>query len=763
MPDLEAQLTHDAWLPALEGDRLDDVGTVLDAELLGLGVRAAVRARLRELIEGVWWSGGDGEGDRSEVLGMLREVIPAVSGSPAEVVLALYIRAVCEAAWDLTWDHRPLLAVLDTAQEEWRGHPPPLGSEADSAVRALLALREDLALESACSTGDLRTTARVAASATSALTRSVPRSVSPDNSAVHAHVIELLTRRATYAEAIHGAAHACADFLDGGTDDLDGALSGLAAAEAVFADDHACRSELRSHRVAVERLIDSRDEDWLRVDAGSVACLFPFGLRHSDQAQIVSVVKAHGATWALGGHPLANNPTGLLLVDDLWRGDDPLHRRYEGTQLDLPDICLLGRDGQEITGVVTITISQLGNHYLRVELPLKDALPHTVAGLVWLAAPEYGDLHEVGQRITLADAAPAVSPGEKDEQDEGDEAGEPGWPRLSDLVHDVLRDLVRELASTGLAGLDLSFRPGMYHVVTTVREASVLPGGNADLAVTLDSAHGIPALFGSQAICHPIPAGVGSIAFWARYSSPLGTVVDCAGLTDEYLLVSENHTLLASFSSPDYMVSTVGQAAEFAASIDGMFAAWQDELSQFYLGLTPHLRALETKTDTDLEDVLTDLEQRQLRLRQFLTSARVTLLFVSSPALVTSPVMRNTITQLLDLRHAWTRRADFTDVAGQALADRVTDLIETWLRRREEVRIRREEELARRNQLRIDTMLAVLTGIGISGVLAMLQTGFAVQQWGSVFLVILVLVLAAVVGYASFRWSHHSASKGAPP
>lgn len=758
MPDQEAPLTHDAWLPALEDDRLDDVGKVLDTELLKLGVRDAVRARLRELIEGVWWSGGDGAGDRSEVLGMLREVIPAVSGSPAEVVLALYVRAVCEAAWDLTWDHRPLLAVLDTAEKEWLDHPPPIGSEADSAIRALLALREDLALESACSTGDLRTTAEVAASAATTLARGVPRDVGPDDSPVHAHVIELLTRRVAYAEAIHGAAHACADFLDGGSDDLDGALSGLAAAEAVFADDHACRSELRSHRVAVERLIDARDEDWLRVDAGSVACLFPFGLRHSDQAQIVSVVKAHGATWSLGGHPLANNPTGLLLVDDLWRGDDPLHRRYEGTQLDLPDICLLGRDGQEISGRVTITISQLGNHYLRVELPLEDSLPHTVGALVWLAAPEYGDLHEVGQRVRLADSAPPTSPDEPP-----DEEGEPGWPRLSDLVHDVLRDLAGELASTGLAGVDLSFRPGMYHVVTTVREASVLPGGNAHLAQTLDSAHGIPTLFGSQAICHPIPAGVGSIAFWARYSSPLGTVVDCAGLTDEYLLVSENHTLLASFSSPDYMVSTVGQAAEFAASIDGMFAAWQDELSQFYLGLTPHLRALETKTDADLEDVLTDLEQRQLRLRQFLTSARVTLLFVSSPALVTSPVMRHTITQLLDLRHAWTRRADFTDVAGQALADRVTDLIETWLRRREEVRIRREEEHARRNQLRIDTMLAVLTGIGISGVLAMLQTGFAVQQWGSVFLVVLVLVLAAVVGYASFRWSHHSASKAAPP
>lgn len=752
MPEPQATLTHDAWLPALEDGRLDDVGRVLDVELERLGLREAVRARLRELIEGVWWSGGDGEGDRSEVMAMLREVIPAVSGSRAEPVLALYVRSVCEAAWDLTWDHRPLLAVLDTSEQEWLTHPPAPGSDANSAVRALLALRADLALESACSTGDLRTTARVAEQSATMLAESSSLLLVSDATPIQAYVEDLITLRGVYADAIHRAAQSCADFLEGGDDDLDDTRHHLAAVEAAFVDDHAARSELRSHRVAVERLIEARDEDWLRVDVGSVACLFPFGLRHSDQAQIVSAVKAHGARWSLGGQPLANNPTGLLLVDDLWRGDDPLRRRYEGTQLDLPDVCLQGRDGAPIVGRVTITISQLGNHYVRVELPLENALPHTIGGLVWLAAPEFGDLHEVGQRITLGHTAPV-----------GAETDTDGWARLSDLVHAVLHDLVGELAGTGLAGVDLSFRPGMYHVVTTVREASVLPRGNADRAITLDAAEGIPALFGSQAICHPIPAGIGSIAFWARYASPLGTVVDCAGLTDEYLLVSENHTLLASFSSPDYMVSTVGQAAEFAASIDGMFAAWQDELSQFYLGLTPHLRQLEDEPDADLEEVLTDLEQRQLRLRQFLTSARVTLLFVSSPALVTSPVMRNTITQLLELRHAWTRRADFTDVAGQALADRVTDLIEMWLRRREEARVRREEEHARRNQLRIDTMLAVLTGIGISGVLAMLQTGFAVQQWGSVLLVVLVLVLAAVVGYASFRWSHHSANKAPAP
>lgn len=760
--DAEVRTTTEAWLPALRDEEIDKVGRVLDSHLAALGVRAAARGRLRELIEGVWWSGGDGAGGRAEVVGVIREVIPLVSGTPTEPLLALYIRVVCEAAWDLTWDHRPLLEVLDAAEDAWVSTPPVPQTEAALAVRAALALRADLSLESACSTGDLRSIVRAARDGLHLLEAELAAVDLVTGSGLQEHIAELLTDQLAYLGAVEAGAAAAADFLDGTDDRLDEACAVLRAAEEAN-DDHASRSELRAHRVALERLITARTEDWLRVDNGSVVCVFPFGLRHANQTEVVETVKRGGATWSLAGVPLANNPTSLLLVDDVWRGDDPLDRRYEGTQLDLPDITLLGRDGEQLTARLTITISQLGNHYARVELPVEAALPHTLAALVWMAAPEFGDLLEVGQHLTIGDPPDQKSLAQNPPDQEPPAPGA-RWSRLSRLVDRVLHDLVTELERSGLPGVALSFRPGMYHVVTTIREASVLPGGRAADAVSLDTAGRLPLLFGSQSVCHPIPAGIGSIAFWARYSAPLGDVVDCAGLTDEYILVSENHTLIASFSSPDYMVATVGQGAEFAASLEGMFAAWQDELSHFYLSLAPHLQALEAADGVALESSLAALEHGHLRLRQFLTSARVTLLFVGSPALVTSPVMRSTITQLLDLRPVWVQRTDFTDVAGQALADRVTDQIETWLRRREEARARREEEAAKRNQLRIDTMIAVLTAIGISGVLAMIQTGYDVQHWGSVILVVLVLVLAAVVGLASYRWSRRTRSEEeAPP
>src|SRR5690606_40448748 len=74
---------------------------------------------------------------------------------PISAPLALYVRLVCEAAWDLTWDHGPLLHLLAVAERTWSRTVTALGDEERLAVGVMLALRGELGLESACSTGDL--------------------------------------------------------------------------------------------------------------------------------------------------------------------------------------------------------------------------------------------------------------------------------------------------------------------------------------------------------------------------------------------------------------------------------------------------------------------------------------------------------------------------------------------------------------------------------------------------------------------------------
>lgn len=753
-------VTGSEWLRHLQEDRVDLVGRHVAESFRGVMDDASC-GHLHELIEGVWWSGGDGPGGRAQTRDVVEQAIALAASRGVEAALALYIRTVCETAWDLTWDHGPILEVLSTAHTTWQRHLPDPGTEADLARHTLQLLRDDLLLETAVSTGDLRAVDDVARLALEHLSSVLTLAKTTPLTVVTEHLLGTLQERVIYIEAVQIAALTAADFLNLRHDRVDEAIAALELTELALAEDHASRSEIRAHRAALERLGRARGEDWLRVDEGCIVALFPFGLRHPDQADIVAKVKMHSADWVLAGAHLDNEPTALLLVDDVWRGDDPLKRRYDGTQLDLPDVCwapicvthaTVTDEAEPITARVKIIISQLGNHHLRVELPLRDALPNTLAARTWLAAPEFGALRELGHHWVFTDREGSLpSPHACPPEAATCAAHATGWDRLSDLAHQVLVDLADTVAEHDVPGLQLSSRPGMFHVVTTIAQASVLPRGDLARAYPLDDAARLPLLFGSQGVTHPIPSGVGSVAFWARYATPVGTVVPSSGLTDEYLLVSGNHTLLASFTSPDYMVDTVGQAVEFVASLEGMFAAWQDELSHFYLDLTPHLEQLEATAHRDdraaeLRQILDKLEIMQLRLRQFITAARVSILFISSPALVTSPVMRETIGRLLELNQVWQQRADFTDVAGQALSDRVTDLIETWKRRIEE---RRDE----RNRLMIDTMLAVVAGIGLSGVLAMVQEGFQVGPGGSTVLVILVLALAATIGYLSNRWA----------
>lgn len=728
-------ITATDWLTPLREERVDLMGVALDELLRRQRLPEADRDALRELIEGVWWSSRTAEDSLVQTAAVVTRAVTAVVGSDAGAPLALYVRLVCEAAWDLTWDHHPLLHLLAAAESAWAPRLDTVGHEERLAVGVMRALRDELTLESAVSTADLTVVVDRAVEMADSLERLAGEARALPGSELSTHLLDLIESRSRYAGATLLAARTVRDALTGAAplgERGAAVLAELRSVEGSFGD-HASASEIRAHRCAVESVLAATHRDWLRVDEGAIVCLFPFGLRHAEQTEVVEAVKRHGAGWSLAGAALDNDPTKLLLVDDCWRGDDPLNRRYDGTQLDLPDLELPELGSQPRAAAVSVLISQLGNHCLRVEIPLREAMPHEVAARIWMAAPEYGNLVELDRPLRFVDGT--VDP-------------DAAWPRLADVARAVLTDLAAAL-SADLDDVALSWRPGMFHVVTTVSQASRLPGGQEERAETLEDAREIPTLFGAQPLCHPLPAGLGSAAPWTRYESPLGTALHCAGLTDDLVLVTENHTLLASFSSADYMVATVAQAVEFVVDLEGMFAAWQDELSDFYLGLRTQLQKLDGADEDDhdlaeLQEIVTELQMSQLRLRQFLTSARVNVLFIAAPALVTSPVMRRTVSELLELSPVWRQRADFTDNAGQALTDRFTDVIESWTRRK-------EDKLEKRNRRLVNTLLAVLAGIGISGVLAMVQEGFSVTGWGSAALVAVVLTLAAVVGVVSYR------------
>lgn len=717
-----------------DGD-IGPAGARLGRELERLGLGADDVARFSELVEGVWWSTeADAAGLQLTLDTVERALVRAVPAGLAPVALH-YIRAVCEEAWELSWEHAPLFAVMERAESVARNHLQVLdeveAARVEAAVESLRVLGAELSLESAVGTGSLADVARVgAAGAKQAGTVWRLAQELPGDS-----LAETLTgvamEKGSQLQAIATAASAVEQALAGDPTALTPAIAHFRSAEEDDWVSQTSADELRSHRRAMEAIRDAADEDWLRVDDGTITHVFPFGLRVSDHSAVVDVVKRDGAKWSLGGVPLGNAPTSLLLIDDIWRGEDPLERRYEGTQLDLPEVvATIG--GSEARLAVSIVISQLGNHHLRVALDISDAMPDVLAEACLLPLPEAGNLEELGRPLRF-----------------DDHPGGPTWGRLCELVGSVLADLRQRLDEGGLP-TQLSFRPGMYHVVSEVRRASALTGGDPGRARELDDASELPELFGSRLLCTALPSGVGSVADWTIPGAPAGTVVGTSIAVGTLLQVSTNQTLIASMAAPSFMLGSLRQAVEFVVSLEGMFAAWQDELSQFQTDFAPYLTKFANagETDIDADEVDADvaaLEQMHVRLRRFVTSARISLLFIDSPALVSSPVVRQTLSDLLGLSPVWARRHDFTQTAGEALSGRFEELIQGWGKRRAE---RREA----RNRTLIETMLAVIAGIGISGIASIVQAGFDLKGWFAFMLVAAVLALALLAGVAAFLW-----------
>lgn len=707
---------------------------------------------LIELHERIWWSVDPDCPDAVDAVGLVRSAAALARAAGVFPLLAAYVRAVCIQAWDLTWDHSALRAVLAALSAPPGG---PLDDAERLAVGTLRLLVSDLALETAATTGSYRHLAEAAHEGLDLCSRLRTDAGALPPGPHTGYAVALLTADVPYYAATLRGAEAAAAFLDGGPDHLDEAVADLLRAEEAQ-DDEMVRSVLRGHRVAVERLAAARGEDWLRVDRGRIVYVYPFGLRGAPYDEVVEETKRTGADWSLAGVALHNAPTQLLLVDDIWRGDDPLKRRYDGTQLDLP--ALHRYSGRDETGApaldleltVRVILSQLGNHQVRIELDLDTVGPHELAELAWLVAPEYADLRELGLGFRFE--------GETTNEGDGDGGGF-RWGRLADVARSVVLGLPAQLPR--FEKLRVSARPGMYHVITSVSRASVLPGGRTADAVELTDVARIEELFGGQVLRHPIPSGVSTPGWWAL-CRPGGTVLDTAALVESRLVVTENHTFLASLHAPEYMINTVGAAVEFVAGLDGLFAAWQDDLSDFYLGLRDEVQRLADGIDggipatrAELTASLEKLERSQLELRRFTTRARVSLLFVLSPALVTSPVMRSTIDDLLATRDVWAKRGEFTDVAEQVLGDRLNELMESWVRRQEQAEAVAEEASRQRSQRIAEAVTVAVATIGLSGIVAIIQAGYSVRGWAAALLAALVVMIALALG--RIFWGLHGA------
>jgi hypothetical protein len=731
----------------------------------------------------------------------LSAAAPVPDGAP---LLLLYLKFMCDQAWQAAWDGDMILSVMRFARQQGEDIIAA-GRTADLelsglALDRLAVLTSEMMTLNAGSCGVLAAWARYAAETRELACGVAEAAEATEPSAIARYIAIEARRDETYYASLGTAAQAVHDHFAHGRSDLRGAVQALRAAEESLPDGCA-RGELRAHRYNVEVLADATEQPWMRLDHAKLIYLYPFGLYGEANASpsspsagvpeqgvstfaehMVNVARRTAERWTVSGWSIAEHPQARvernLLLDDIWKGDDPLGRQYRGMAVTLPDIELsdIDRDDADpITLSVELRLSELGNHYLRVECEMSGADPQQVYAAMIRAAPEFGDLIQLG-----APLRPGVP-----------QRTERAWPRLADFATEVIRDACEQLAQHSGLGVRRSGRPGMYHVMVSVERGSLVSPVGAEpepVAIALDAVTAI----GAQALCHPVHNGISSLAEWLRYPVEVGElpVVDAPGFAGDLLLRTCNTTLIVLPATPDYGVGTVVEAAEFVATLEGMFAGWQDQVAEYYDQVMAQLAAMIAgleRGDTtpvpagfdsaeydrvtqDLVEMQGRLEAQQLRLHQFVMASRLSLMFVTAPSLVMSPVVRLTIDRLLAAAKFDALRSDFEGMIDNVLGDRIGALVAASVRRQQErndaqTRALREQQLrtaqAEREQRERrdkanrhwnDVLLGAIATVGFSGLMQIIQAGYDVRELYATGLVAVVVVLAAGVGWLLHRF-----------
>jgi hypothetical protein len=632
---------------------------------------------------------------------------------PAAVLLILYLTHECNQTWESTYRFGPIQMSLRAAHRAWRA-TTAAPARGDAAVVAALAaaalLDQEIAVESALTTISLNRVTTASAAAVRSATR-LARLAARARAAAPV-LADLLAERAASALACYRAlcdAAGTADRFLVGDGTINPRSTGTAGKPENLDEhlDDTRRSEVRAHRMSLRELTARESDPWLTLDLAKITYLYPFGIRTPEHQGVVQAVRDHGFEWKFAGAQ-AVDVRNWLGLDDMWEGTDLRRRRFEGAVLELPQVTI-DVGGRRVASLQTeLRFSQLGNHSLRFVGTVEDAGPQEVYAALFRAAPQHGR-----GRVRCGSDGPV-------------------FDRLSDLAAEIVNTLPQYLHDASV-----SMGRGTYHVILSVLEASIGAGPNAARSSrgVVTDARELSAAVGGQILLHPVTNSVGSVVEWCRYQPDPEAVISGVGRKEDMVVRTCNTTLLAMPASPRFVLEMYESVAEFVASLDGMYAAWHDELTHYYSTVLEVL----SNRPSDI-----DFEAYGTRLQDFVADARAVLALISSPQLVSSPVDAEIVNRFLATSGFDAVRADFNAKVDDVLNDRFARIAAA-------ARIR-EERAREVQQHRINTLLAVIAAVGVSGMFQLLQAGFDWQWSGAVILFSLVLVIAALVGLAALRW-----------
>ena len=734
-----------------------------------LALSEAQQQSIRDVLSIDWWQRAVGDEGDDEHTDQVRRLLPsavrAATGIPlGGVVLALYLRNLITEAWELNWDHRLIRAAVDAACGTARDLDQDPASAA--AWDLLEFMNAEFDVETALLTGNLAAVTAVTAAAVARieLVRQAAQALAAHPA--RARLVSEASSEHAYYRAVHDIATAATGLLERRTADAHADIARIRREIADTEFSAVDASELRGHLASLESIADAVARQWLHVDEGRVRIIYGFGsLPHGsdDPAAEFTALCDRISAGASGGRlgPLAvHKVLRRLTLSDVWQGADSLGRRYRGSTFELEDIVLRipGRRSGMLTIRAQVQLSELGNHAVLFDVEVEDASAYEVAEVVNLATPVYGDLTEIPEVLHMHPA------GREEER----------LRRLADVVREILDDLrtllrgIRVERDQGAGrGADaaadpIAARSGSFGVLVTVVRASSHLAGEAPVELT--SARDLRELWGVQPLLHPLPSGASGVADWTMYDIDTVASHELLHLNDEMLAANANVTLLASFRSPDYAVREIESFVTFAHSMHGMYESWQSKVREHAEGIAELLTEVERLLDDakaadaaadaaeqarvtdELGALVRDVERAELKLQSFVQSKQAIMLFVESPAIVSSPALRTDLDTVLRSNRYDQLRGGFERAVRDVLGSRLQPLLEVCHHQIERALEERQSAREKRTQQLEQILGVVLAVIGVSGLVSVLQAGFRIEGDATWWFVAGILAVAIAIG-----------------
>ena len=521
-------------------------------------------------------------------------------------------------------------------------------------------------------------------------------------------------------------------------------------------------SELRSHRLGLEGLLEARDR--LHVDDANVIYCYPFAVSWADPDDLVDTANKwkDKEKWKFADQTASVEE---LELTDMW--DGPAAHRFTGVSISFEQDPHIQTRAEEILKFsddlkfsLEIRLSRLGNHYLRFQHRLEDASIHDLNQAMRRAMQQMGD-----ERVTLGPPSPPDTTGRSRQRE---------WPRLADLAEeliDSLADYLEQVTSKehnhnrlekhdakwratpptptgkahrpdekhdakGPASPPSLTRKAHPHVIVTARKLSLERLGSSDgdpfrRDITVEE---LPEAKGAALLVQPVSQAAAILEEWSRYSLPDlgdGATMQPLSFVGNFAYRTTNTTCGLLRGTPEYLIAEHEEAAEFVASLPVLLESWMSQI-------------LERADTADLghKPLPEDVSPRQLELRQLLTKATAVIAYIRSPELCLTAVHRKYLDQMFEI--AGIERLERELRSHFAVLDAYLEILAA--------------QAASREQKKMDMQGfffgagAVLVGVpSIAAVFALFDSGFAVHRTGDTVEALILTVLMILLFLAVFK------------